>query len=85
MPFSARQAAGSTFHCCAAAAISISRAAAPAKESRSHSERTLVLPPVTMIGPNWAWLYSGATGDGLKVTFFQSQQSSSATSMGSEV
>ena len=40
-----------------------SRAAAPARESRSHSERTLELPPVTMSGPNWAWLYSGATGE----------------------
>ena len=37
---------GSTFHLFAAAAISISRAAAPAFASGSQEARTLVLPPV---------------------------------------
>ena len=45
-PFSARQLDGSTFHDCAAAAISIIRAVAPALRSRSHSDQVLVLPPV---------------------------------------
>ena len=42
MPFSARHADLSTFHLCAAAATSISRAAAPAFESDCHDDRTLV-------------------------------------------
>ncbi|MGC2410873.1 MAG: hypothetical protein WA441_12985 [Methyloceanibacter sp.] len=41
-PFSARQDIGSTFHSLAAAAISMTRAAAPARRSGSHIARTEV-------------------------------------------
>jgi hypothetical protein len=47
-PVSARQAVRSTFHCCAAASISISRAAAAARRSSGQLEMTLSLPPVFM-------------------------------------
>ena len=38
-----------------AALVLCTLAAAPACRNRSHSLRTLVLPPVTIIGPNWVW------------------------------
>ncbi len=45
-PDSVRQMDGSTFHCCAAAAISMARAAAPAWRNCSSPDHTLELPPV---------------------------------------
>ena len=48
-PGSVPHVAGSTFHCAAAAASSIARAAAPALRTRSHSVHVLVLPPVICI------------------------------------
>ncbi len=47
-PFSARHSPAGDFHRCAAAATSISRAAAPALRSTAHEEITLSLPPVFM-------------------------------------
>lgn len=57
---------------------------APARASRSHSVRTLVLPPVTWI-PHWAWLYAGSTGAGSTRITAGSTSSSSATIIGRAV
>src|SRR6185436_4623517 len=50
-PFSARHEVGSTFHCFAAAWISISRAVAPAWRSVVHELRTLALPKTPWLAP----------------------------------
>ncbi len=68
---------GSTLHRFAAAAISISRAAAPAFASGSHDPRTLVLPPVPC-RPKTGLKYCGAAGANSVLIFFQSRSSSSA-------
>ena len=49
--FSVRSVAASSFHCAAAAATSISRAAAPALRSGSQNPRIVALPPVACM-PN---------------------------------
>src|SRR5206468_9563227 len=78
-PFSARHAERSTYHSLAAAEISISRAAAPALRRLSYEVRTLRLPPVS-----WS-PYFGSRSAWTTWTRRQSQESSSATIMGSAV
>src|SRR5215471_4978250 len=71
---------GATFHCCAAACTSISRAAAPARRSESYEVRTLWLPKTPCIPP-----YSRLTPGNSVRTFFQSHSSSSASNCEREV
>ncbi|PYP94374.1 MAG: hypothetical protein DMD34_08845 [Gemmatimonadetes bacterium] len=74
--FRARQASRGTFQVSAAAAISISRAAAPALRSGSNPVRTLRLPTV-----NWS-PYAGSASACATRTRVQSASSSSATIIG---
>ena len=83
-PFSARHSALSTFHVCAAAATSSSRAAAPALRSGVNAARTLVLPPVPCI-PNMGFVYALSAGANSILILDQSASSSSARSIGSDV
>ena len=54
-PFSTRQLDAATPHFCAAASTSMTRAIAPMRRKRSHSEGVVVLPPV-ICRPNTVWL-----------------------------
>src|SRR5205085_7180929 len=83
--FAAWHSAAGTPHCAAAAAISISRAAAPALRRYSCEDRTERLPPVD-ISPQARLRRRFSSGDGNSaVTLLQSHWSSSATSIGSAV
>src|ERR1700746_1789118 len=78
-PDSARHPGRETFQWAAAAEINISRAAAPALRRLSYEVRTLRLPPVSW-SPYFGWRSACTTW-----TRPQSQQSSSATIIGSDV
>src|SRR2546427_5508224 len=75
-PRSARHVARSTFHVCAAAVTSMSRAVAPALRSGSHELRIALLPPVRMVRDHPA----GFSGMGPSRIVDQSASSSSARS-----
>ena len=79
-----RSVLASTFHRSAAAATSISRAAAPALRSGSQCARTVVEPPVACM-PNIGLLKASLTGACSTRTVLQSASSSSATSIGMAV
>ena len=80
-PFSARHVVRSTFHASAAAAISISRAVAPALRNGSHELRMALLPPVRIVRDH----ATGFSGTGPSRTVDQSASSSSARIMASPV
>ncbi len=83
--FAARHSDAATPHCAAAAAISISRAVAPALRSGSWELRMLRLPPVEK-SPQMRLRRRFSSGRGNSVrTLLQSHSSSSATSIGSAV
>ena len=84
-PFSARHSAAATFHLLAAAAISISRAVAPALRSSSCDARIERLPPVDMSPQARLRRRLSAGGTNSALTLLQSHSSSSATSIGSAV
>ncbi len=79
VPFSARQVVGATPHFRAAAATSISRAAAPALRKGSQEPRTLREPPVPMRP------YFGSASAWTTRTLLQSASRSSATSIAIDV
>src|SRR5712692_3980651 len=84
-PFSASHSDAGTFHLCAAAAISISRAVAPAWRKYSCESRIERLPPVA-IEPHTRFRRTCSLVETNSVrTFVQSHSSSSATSMGRPV
>ena len=84
-PFSASHSDPGTFHLCAAAARSISRAVAPARRKYSCESRIERLPPVA-IEPHARLRRSCSLVETNSMrTFLQSHSSSSATSIGSPV
>ena len=81
----ARHSDAATFHCCAAAAISIARAVAPALRKNSCEERMARLPPVDMSPQARLRTRFSCGGANSALTLLQSHSSSSATSIGSAV
>src|SRR6266852_3451310 len=74
-----------TPHCCAAAAISISRAVAPARRNYSWELRMVRLPTDAM-SPHARLRFTFALAEAYSIfTLLQSHSSSSATSIGAEV
>src|SRR6185436_6006467 len=84
-PLSVVQLASGTFHVCAAAVMSIDRAAAPDSRSTFHMPRTLLLPAVSCCPPKFGLPYFGSAPAHSVLIFFQSKSSSSATSIGIDV
>jgi hypothetical protein len=76
--------AGSTFHCFAAAAISIARAAAPAPRMIGYMSWMLVLPPVVWSLKTGS-MYTSSAGAICTRTRSNGRSSSSATSIGRPV
>ncbi len=84
-PFSASHSDAGTFHRCAAAAMSISRAVAPAWRRYSCESRIERLPPVAIEPHTRLRRTCSAVETNSVRTFVQSHSSSSATSMGRPV
>ena len=84
-PFSASHSEAGTFHLCAAASISMARAAAPAWRRYSCESRIERLPPVAIEPHTRLRRICSAVETNSVRTFVQSHSSSSATSIGRPV